>query len=171
MCRVRNAVDALRLLAMADHTDIIHRIHREWEEDAYVLTLTARDFGVLLGGRTGDGLRAFSFSLTEEQITKMMTNRSTVPEQSGSCRLGRRIDCSGSVHIPAKWYHVTQAELPAAVEAVEAIMSLMRCCEVVFDLNGPISTPENACNVTKLGLVRMQKMHVYRVRAAFLVVV
>ena len=33
------------MLAMADHADIIHRIHREWEEDAYVLTHTARDFG------------------------------------------------------------------------------------------------------------------------------
>ena len=47
----------------------------------------------------------------------------------------------------------------------------MTCCEVVFDLNGPIATPENACNLTKLGLVWMQMMHVYRVWAAFLVVV
>ena len=53
MCRVRNAVDELRMLAMADHTDITQRIHREWEEDAYVLTHTARDFGVLFGGRRG----------------------------------------------------------------------------------------------------------------------
>ena len=100
----------------------------------FVLTHTARDFGVLFWRSYCGRLAGVQLFLDgRRSITKMMTSRSTVPERSGSCRLLR---AGGKNRLLRKCAHPGQMvppslrpNLPATVEAVEATMSLMRCCE------------------------------------------